>query len=67
MNIDARLTAKLFSACPPDGTQKAKLEAVLSKSTAKPLHWCGRRITPWREAFVSSWAARSSTGRRKAG
>ena len=31
MNIDARLTAKLFSACPPDGTQKAKLEAVLSK------------------------------------
>ena len=31
MNTDARLTAKLFSACPPDGTQKAKLEAVLSK------------------------------------
>ena len=31
MNTDARLTAKLFSACPPDGTQKAKLEAILSK------------------------------------
>ena len=31
MNTDARLTAKLFSACPPNGTQKAKLEAVLSK------------------------------------
>ena len=28
---DARLTARLFSACPPDNAQKAKLEDVLSK------------------------------------
>ena len=31
MNTDARLTAKLFSACPPDNAQKGKLEDVLSK------------------------------------
>ncbi len=28
---DARLTARLFSVCPPDNAQKAKLEDVLSK------------------------------------
>ena len=27
MNTDARLTAKLLSACPPDSAQKEKLEA----------------------------------------
>ena len=31
MNTDARLTAKLFSACPPDSAQKSRLEDVLSK------------------------------------
>ena len=31
MNNDARLTAKLFSACPPDSAQKSRLEDVLSK------------------------------------
>ena len=31
MNTDARLTAKLLSACPPDSAQKEKLEDVLSK------------------------------------
>ena len=35
MNTDARLMAKLFSACPPDGSQKAKLEDVLSKRYGK--------------------------------
>ena len=32
---DARLTARLFSACPPDNAQKAKLEDVLSKKYGK--------------------------------
>ena len=31
MSTDARLTAKLFSACPPESGQKERLEAVLSK------------------------------------
>ncbi len=35
MNTDARLTAKLFSACPPDSAQKEKLEDVLSKKYGK--------------------------------
>ena len=35
MNTDARLTAKLLSACPPDSAQKEKLEDVLSKKYGK--------------------------------
>ena len=31
MNTDARLTAKLLSACPPDSAQKEKLEDVLAE------------------------------------
>ena len=45
MNIDARLTAKLFSACPPDGTQKAKLEAVLSKKYGEAVALASRALT----------------------
>ena len=35
MNTDARLTAKLLSACPPNSAQKEKLEDVLSKKYGK--------------------------------
>ena len=35
MNTDARLTAKLLSACPPDSAQKEKLEDVRSKKYGK--------------------------------
>ena len=35
MNTDARLTAKLLSACTPDSAQKEKLEDVLSKKYGK--------------------------------
>ena len=34
---DARLTARLFSACPPDNAQKAKLEDVLSKKYGRAM------------------------------
>ena len=37
MNTDARLTAKLLSACPPDSAQKEKLEDVLSKKYGKAI------------------------------
>ena len=34
---DARLTARLLSACPPDAAQKAKLEDVLAKRYGRPV------------------------------
>ena len=34
---DARLTARLLSACPPDAAQKAKLEDVLTKRYGRPV------------------------------
>ena len=34
---DARLTARLLSACPPDAAQKAKLENVLAKRYGRPV------------------------------
>ena len=34
---DARLTARLLSACPPDAAQKAKLEDVLAKRDGRPV------------------------------
>ena len=34
---DARLTARLLSACPPDAAQKAKLEDVLTKRYGQPV------------------------------
>ena len=34
---DARLTARLLSACPSDAAQKAKLEDVLAKRYGRPV------------------------------
>ena len=50
MNTDARLTAKLLSACPPDSAQKEKLEDVLSKKYGKVVELrssTGRRRAGW--------------------
>ena len=34
---DPRLTANLFSVCPPDSAQRAKLEEVLAKKYGRPV------------------------------
>ena len=46
MNTDARLTAKLLSACPPDSAQKEKLEDVLSKEYGKAVE-LGSEVIDW--------------------
>ena len=61
---DARLTARLLSACPPDAAQKAKLEDVLAKRYGRPV------ALSWQEdktvsGGASRSAPRSSTGRRR--
>ena len=53
---DPRLTAKLFSACPPDSAQKAKLEEVLAKKYGRPVE------LSWQEDKTASGGFRIEIG-----
>ena len=53
---DARLTARLLSACPPDAAQKAKLEDVLAKRYGRPV------ALSWQEDKTASGGFRIEIG-----
>ena len=53
---DARLTARLLSACPPDAAQKAKLEDVLAKRYGRPV------ALSWQEDKTASGGFRIKIG-----
>ena len=53
---DARLTARLLSACPPDAAQKAKLEDVLAKRYGRPV------ALSWQEDKTASGGFRVEIG-----
>ena len=53
---DARLTARLLSACPPDAAQKAKLEDVLAKRYGRPV------ALSWQEEQTASGGFRIEIG-----
>ena len=53
---DARLTARLLSACPPDAAQKAKLEDVLAKRYGRPV------ALSWQEDETASGGFRIEIG-----
>ena len=53
---DARLTARLLSACPPDTAQKAKLEDVLAKRYGRPV------ALSWQEDKTASGGFRIEIG-----
>ena len=53
---DARLTARLLSACPPDAAQKAKLEDVLAKRYGRPV------ALSWQEDKTASGGFRIAIG-----
>ena len=53
---DARLTARLLSACPPDAAQKAKLEDVLTKRYGRPV------ALSWQEDKTASGGFRIEIG-----
>ena len=53
---DPRLTANLFSVCPPDSAQRAKLEEVLAKKYGRPVE------LSWQEDKTASGGFRIETG-----
>ena len=53
---DPRLTANLFSVCPPDGAQRAKLEEVLAKKYGRPVE------LSWQEDKTASGGFRIEIG-----
>ena len=53
---DARLTARLLSACPPDAAQQAKLEDVLAKRYGRPV------ALSWQEDKTASGGFRIEIG-----
>ena len=53
---DPRLTANLFSVCPPDSAQRAKLEEVLAKKYGRPVE------LSWQEDKTASGGFRIEIG-----